>query len=93
MQFDATINAGTVINFATLIVAIVVFGIRMDGRLKMTEKWIEEHKACSRRQEIAAAELQTALGYVRADVAYLRGAYDGAGGQGQTHSPTLKDRY
>jgi len=94
MHFDGNISLGAISLIGTIIICAWKISTKVTAAVTVMQytvqghtDWIKEHKECSDRQEKAVVELRTAIEYIRADVAYLRGHKDS--GQGLK----LEERY
>lgn len=80
IRFDGTISAGNILTAITLIVALVVWGSRLEGRVNMTEQRLEavERMAAANSQAVTSemarieARITTQIGAVQAQLGELR---------------------
>ncbi len=92
MHFDGTITLGNVLTIAAFAFAALLYGLRLDSRIKANEEandrydaWILAHEACNKMQI-------STLNKINESLSYLRGVSDAQRQRDGDH-PQLKDRY
>jgi hypothetical protein len=65
MDFDPTITLGNIVTIGTLITIAVAGFIRIDLKLGVHERWIQDHAECNRKQIEILSEVRTKLSYIQ----------------------------
>jgi hypothetical protein len=65
MNFDDTVTLGNLLTIATLLAVAIAGFIRIDLKIQLHEKWIQEHAECNRRQIEILTGLEKSLAFIR----------------------------